>query len=341
MAKIALICQRGDSQAQMLVKSLREQGHNLLILTNPGETSFPAEIEVWQCLRSLRTTHFVRIAWQLTLRGVEVVHFLVPENHGSIPKTWILLASLFSILRKPKLVLSFSRMPILRRKVWPEQWMINLAAAVTAKSGRDLLQLKSIYHLRQQKTEILPDFLPLPQKDPEAVDIPGTKDLIDCLGNYVFCDSGADIFLNKANLITGLLSWVFTTPRPAQWPVQKFFFFEKLSKDKETVLIQNARALFLAFSDLDREDLERYFLIASLHRIPLLLNRSQANLIPDLVKPGENAWILSQGMSSLAELLQTNPSLEMNYRAVGNEVHKLNDSLVNSINRLYTKTLTI
>jgi len=170
--------------------------------------------------------------------------------------------------------------------------------------------------------------------------------LVHALGNFVLAPSSSFDHGSYSQMQDILkqhhLKFLFLDERelPARSRLSEFHLGEVNTVDLAYV-VQQARAVLLAFTNLSLLELQKYHQWSQATKTPLLIRPRQNDMLPGLVHQGKTGWILEEGENSFRQLFLENPTLRLGKRIDTESDQQLVDATVNELNRLYQKALTI
>lgn len=361
MSKIAMISTTLGPQTIALSKALQVHRHEVMHITSknqipPFESSLPTLtfFEKWSAWEA------IKFFPHLTTCGADIFHFVSEDSDPhSVRLGHVLMAQFLRALPQKIIVASFFQSHAHKRSRWPLNGPLNLMEpflnamdVVTFPTQERLLWNRRNYRLKKLLlSDILP---PLPQMNitspAELTDKKNFDDelvsLVDKLTPYLLIpasqeipeikklhEHGSDNILNQYKYAY----WGERTQRAALNP----FYFGPLNEEEKIYTVANAKALLLAFSEFSSIELQKFLEISILTGTPLIVRPRQIDLVPGLVRAQKTGFVLDKGISSLQNLLESNPHLKVSEKNSPEQMQSLTDSCLNELNRLYNKAFSI
>lgn len=365
MAKIVLITEKLTATAVSLTIALRQQQHQVTVLTSVDEDAkLPDDVALMRPFRRWSLVEAFRMAPILFSLDPQVVHLVLEEDRLNTAQ--ILLSLVSKAL--PRCVLTTSVLNIrdgLRRSN-PVRYLLQESDIVTCPSVESLGALRGLnVKSRRQGRGLLPPTLDLNDQENRSLRSGAAVDLQKNLKdqNYFvmpFFETDFDprkavfrrlalIATHRHVLLLGSFSawnlrerkrfqsWMETQGLGAQWTLSG-----ELSPIDLRRLLSKCEAFVIAGLLLNPHESNEYFLRAIHAGATIILDDVQSTLHPDLWRHGENCWILPKDklFSSLQALLSRDHlNLPKALPENLNFQRDLLDAPLNELNRLYNKAL--
>jgi hypothetical protein len=375
MAKIILVTNKLSSTAWPLALSLRDQQHEVVILTSRDQDAEEVDgIRIMRCFKNWSLVEAAKVIPRLFTYEPQILHLILDSNIVQ-PAHAVLAAYAKS---HPLIILTTSLL-LLEKRLHPRSPMrllLQESDIVTCPSVEALAKLRGLnVRSRRQGRGILPPALDLYESSrmPEIeVETNASVTLTHWRARLSQAPFFVMPFLEKSFTKPGSpdapyfrrlrkvaeTGFVVLLGSNLEWPVRQRRLFEQwmdeqglgecwmfsgdLTSAQENDLLRQCQSLILAGIPLNAEEISQYYLKAIQCNTPLVLDTKQASVHAHLWQRNINCWILNYETldKELREFLQRDDyHPPESIKDMLSQDRHLTDTPLNELNRLYTRAL--
>ncbi|MFN7455220.1 MAG: hypothetical protein ACK5RO_11245 [Pseudobdellovibrionaceae bacterium] len=335
MARIALVSQKWSPSLETLALSLHQSRHEVLVITSQGQVpdqSFPFQVlnyfQTWSSFEAIQ--FFARFLTQ----APEIWHFVFSEPDLERPTLGMhTLAAMAKALPRRAIATSLFG-PVTQS--WRWKAFLSLTDVATCPTRESLMHLKRKNRItRFTETEVIPPLAKLSEPT-SAQNREELLKLSESLGSFLLVPSDRFPEGSEWDLIEDHHRLLICGAR--RWNQHRRAYLHRPMPNAElSLLIENSKAILIAFSDLDPSELMRIHQLAERSKTPVIANPRQVEALPGICVHKKNGWVLDRGLDTFRQILLENPSLKLSSWDSTNTAYTLIDSCVNELNRLYLK----